>query len=366
MKDLLYDFCCSKDFETCLNILKERLKHQNQMDVYDSLYIPFVKTLSVEDNYEDIIIPELEYFIKLLSLSLIYKEELFPGKNQGDEFTDDNLDFISKSFDKQYTMKSFFITMYNINDFQYHENDDQIEYITFSRKRISCIYILLHNAGNLSFTTSIDMLLNEDFAKCFMSIKIYVTESGPHNGMFKNSSKFLIHDYGHYETVQYNFDFYDLSKLIKLRKELPMLSLQNRFLNIFAQSYIFETDYYKNKVHDIMYYYDEFSKNPFEFYDLYDHIYIIKYLLESYDLKLSSEELKIISNLNDNYLDLKKDLKKYDDLRYKDPFPSFDLSIEDQNKHFEHSHLMTVLYDKAKNDIETNSMEIYQILKQYI
>ena len=177
MLEELYKFCHSNNFETCLKTLKERLNHQNQMDVYDSLYIPFVKTLTNKDNYEDIIINGLEYFIKLLSFCLVYKEDLFPGKNQEGEFTNDDLDFIRDCINDKYTMKSFINTMYNITDILGNKKMDYIkEKIFFSSKRISCIYILLHNAGELSFTTSINMLLNEDFAKCFISAKIFITK----------------------------------------------------------------------------------------------------------------------------------------------------------------------------------------------
>ena len=39
MLEELNKFCVSNNFETCLKTLKTRLIHQNQMDIYDSLYI---------------------------------------------------------------------------------------------------------------------------------------------------------------------------------------------------------------------------------------------------------------------------------------------------------------------------------------
>ena len=39
MLEELYKFCHSNNFETCLKTLKERLNHQNQMDVYDYHFV---------------------------------------------------------------------------------------------------------------------------------------------------------------------------------------------------------------------------------------------------------------------------------------------------------------------------------------
>jgi len=381
----LNNFCLSKDFESCLKVLKDKLKHQSQINVYDSIYIPFVKTISKEEEYWNIIIPGLEYFIKLLSLSLIYKKELFPNNErvlENEDFTEDDLLFIKESFDKQYTMKTFFQKMNKLIDLSYHLYDKAID-IEFSNKRICCVYILLHNAGSLSFSTAVNMLIGQNFTKSFFTGKIYSDSSGPHGGYFETPSMFFDHDFDHYMTTILAFNNYDISKLIKLRNSLSTDCLQKRFLNLFSQCYIFETNRYRFSLeplgenynnYDIMKEYPTFYENPFEIYDPNDHIYVIKYLLESFDLKLTEEEMLITSTLNDNYIFLKRGLRQsiLNDsyLDEKTGEENMDFSYLDnfisQSEEIEDNKINGYYIDIINEMIIDNSMKIYNILKQYI
>ena len=403
----LNNFCISNDFENCLKVLKERLKHQSQMDVYDSLYIPFVKTLSKNEEYWNIIIPGLEYFIKLASLALIYKNELF---NEEVELSEEELMFISDSFNKQYTMRKFFGTISQIIDLPYKFLfvGENIYYnLEFSNERFCCIYFLLHNAGNLSFTTSVNMLLNNDFTKSFFAGKFISSKKGPHGGYFETPSNFIDHDYSHYLSTLESFNNYDISKLITLRNSLPNDSFQKRFINIFSQAYIFEESIFKpeydfNQITyemkkkppllekiNILDGYQEFLEDPFKNFDNFDHIYLIKYLIESYDInsKLSKNELNNIIRLNDNFLPLIKGLRQIvendQSLAMEEDadldFSYLDEIIRDYNLEYIHEKIetMNVKYSQdekinkyydviVKEYIQNNSVEIYQILKQYI
>ena len=402
----LNNFCLSNDFETCIEILKTKLKHQSQMDVYDSLYIPFVKTISKNEEYWNIIIPGLEYFIKLISLCLIYKNELF---NEEVELSEEDLSFISNSFNKQYTMRTFFGTISQIIDLPYkilfeEEQNDRLYNIRFSDKRICCIYFLLHNAGNLSFNTSVNMLLNDDFTKSFFVGKIISSNNGPHGGFFDTPSDSIDHDYDHYRTTVVAFNNYDISKLIDLRNSLPNDSLRKRFINIFSQAYIFEENRFRyeenlkeNTKMNILDEYQEYLENPFEYYDDFDIIHIIKYLIEAYDInsKLSKNELNYIIKLNDNFLPLIKGLKQtYNNeqqinIEEGDRFIDMNFSYlngyildYDYNEEYIHDEIeqqekmghkysddekINLYYlNIIKEYINKNSMEIYTIIKQYI
>ena len=390
-------FCLSKDFENCLKILKDRLKHQNQVDIYDSLYFPFVKTISKEEKYYNIIIPGLEYFIKLLSLSLIYKKHLFPTVDETFEFSEEDLLFIKYSMYKQYTMRTFFGTMSQILDLNYKylfyedmksTNLQRYNNIIFSHNRISCVYALLHNAGSLSFSTSANMLLNDNFGKAFLSFKLYNNKGGAHGGSFKNPSDFLDHDLGHYEMVIQSYDIFDFSKLIKFKKNLPNNCIQRHFLDVFAHTFIFEDNLPardKSNI-NILDFYQMFYENPFKSHDRYDHIYIIKYFLEAYDLneRMKKEEFNIVKHLNDNFILLIKSLKQYStnegsriynfDFSYLNHL--FLYNIEDiekfknTDKYYQTLDINNLMneyyYSNITRIIDENSMKIYNIIKRYI
>ena len=104
-------------------------------------------------------------------------------------------------------------------------------------------------------------------------LKSSLLKKGPHGGIFKNSADFFFHDIDHFIVTQGNFDFYDFSHLLEMRKNLPILSLQNRFLNLFAHTYIFEVEYYSDSS-NIMDSYNDFYKCPFNSYDLFDYMYL--------------------------------------------------------------------------------------------
>ena len=140
-----------------------------------------------------------------------------------------------------------------------------------------------------------------------------------------------------------------------MRKNLPILSLQNRFLNLFAHTYIFEVEYYSDSS-NIMDSYNDFYKCPFNSYDLFDYMYLCKYLLESYDLNLSQEELQMVNNLNDNYLILNKNLRQYTVYTIENANLKYDNEMDEIDE----------LYEKTSENIKINSMKIYNIIKQYI
>jgi len=56
---------------------------------------------------------------------------------------------------------------------------------------------------------------------------------------------------------------------------------------------------------------NDFYENPFKVYDTFDHMYVSKYLLNSFDLKLTSYELNILISLNDKFILLVKGLKQF-------------------------------------------------------
>ena len=199
-------------------------------------------------------------------------------------------------------------------------------------------------------------------------------------------------------------DYYDISKLIDLRNSLPNDSLRKRFINIFSQAYIFEENRFRyeenlkeNTKMNILDEYQEYLENPFEYYDDFDIIHIIKYLIEAYDInsKLSKNELNYIIKLNDNFLPLIKGLKQtYNNeqqinIEEGDRFIDMNFSYlngyildYDYNEEYIHDEIeqqekmghkysddekINLYYlNIIKEYINKNSMEIYTIIKQYI
>lgn len=376
----LYLFCEKDNLELCLSVLRNKLKKENQMSMYDNIYDIFIQDKIPEQFDENMTIKNLNQIVKLIVLSRIYKSQLYPKlaeeelislKEKTNEqirksYCDNEiLDFKRINFyieilnDTNYSFRKLIYTILKIfindrnevfNKLTYFE-----QYSNYPKNHFCFPYILIHNACNLGFESLSNMLFgNRKYTKLPLGLKLFCENTGPHSGIHNTPYRFFSHDLSHINHVLRNISISNMEIIFDFLKHLPKLTFERRVIDIYLISIYFENviEYIislkapKNNDYDI--------SNPFIHMHMFEEIifsfsdndvkHVFYYLFTSTDISkyvTNFEKLKIfiIEYKNRNIL-IDKLYKIYSYFKYKS-FSSIDMS---------NVHLFLEMEDYNEND----------------
>lgn len=331
----LFILCRSVDINQCIKELKIKLTKKSQIEEYDLIYNEFVKTCPLKDYTIHSVIPGLDRIVTLIVLCLYYRHLLFPNIYQEVQLNEEKLYWLLSLFDKEYSSFSFlFVVMqlselYNnevFNEEIYNSKKDILseeakqlavygspyfdvnfidvtDEMQFPTERYYFYYILLHKAGDSSFQSIVNFLVeDENITKIPLAFKFYITEGeGAHAGDYKDPQSFLSHEVEHMGCILQIIPFYDYSSIKKLLNLYTVGSIKYRIIIIYLYVYLFE-DHKGRDTNDISYDLENRIKNIIVKIDHRDSHYYFKYLMESTDIN--------DSNLIIDYIECKEKLQE--------------------------------------------------------
>lgn len=311
--DHLNLYCGEIEKDRCMDFLKQSLKKDSQVNYYNYIYDSFTANNSLEEHYDKIIIPGLDRVIKLLILSMIFRNVLFPNLNDNIDY-ESNDEIIGYLNQEYFSIEDFIHTCKMISLIFYKKEIFSIEkQPSFPKNRFCVPYILIHKAGNLSFESLSSMLFESSYSKIPISFKLFSDSNGPHDGRYKNQCDFFRHDLLHMNTTLINISRFK-NNITETLNSLNKGTFKRRVIEIFIIAKTFEntkdlsfTDL--DMFDDLL----DFINIVLKTFDIFDIPYVLKYLVDSYDLP--NKEIIVFNFMNfktnyDKFLYIPRDILK--------------------------------------------------------
>ena len=371
IQERLFYFCRSNNISECIIYLKQKLRKDNQIDMYDSIYNSFVNSLDGlnDERYNSFeIIDGLDIPIYMMIFCQVYRHLLFPLKFPHEtRLNDDLLKWLVNLFDKRYSTLSLILVSKQLINL-YHEvkfTKEEIEYVfnqasidkiypqnaildtlmvgspniymnydnkTLPKNRFCFFYIMMGNSSNLSFDSLNKLLFDDDrITKIPIGFKFYTDKKGPHGGNYKPFN-FFEHDEIHSTTITMNISHVNFQAIRDKLKSLVPNTLIYRIFVIFFHSSIFEElrqeiikydDEFLNKfclyvsvftysnVNILDDFEEKFVRIP-ENIDTADMRFVFEYLVNSYDVseKTDSELIIRYTNFKNRFSEVEDEFNK--------------------------------------------------------
>lgn len=346
----LFNFCDETSFAKCLECLRNKLTKNSQIDDYDYIYDSFIDENNMENFNSKTIIPGLESKVKLMIFCRIYDYALFPGKILQREISDYRMNQIVQLLDMQFSFDSFIsagtLVSNLYNDASFFEDENALP-----KNRLCFPYILIHKAGQLSFTSMNRLLFeNPNYTKIPLSLLILNSKNGPHKNIFSTSESFYYHDTEHLRIVLDNISKFDFEKIRRISKLYPKKTIKRSIIDIYIHTYVFERQYQipkyftKNSI-----YYEDENKNGIH-YDGNDEDDVDE---DDEDDEEVIENLDIFENFSEKFMDIHKIFEPNDAVYVF----KYLLSSEDLNKD-----LSEFLQDylAKKSMLDSNFSEVFE------
>lgn len=327
----LFSFCEISNLESCLIIIKNMLRKNNQIATYDSIYDRFIEDKTDKKLDPNVYIEGLDGMIKLMIFTQIYKNLLFPKTYSDSVLNDKDFKEITERDinmyveilidEEQYSFKKFILTsnkILNINC-ENEEDNEYYEYV-FGRKSSHfsfpdnwfCFpYILIHKACNLSFESLSDMLFgNPNYTRSPIGFKLFNDKIGPHGNSVLEATEFFKHDLQHSQFTALKAREYNMIDFYNTLQPLTKGCFEKRVLDILFICKIFETEKVFGNVCKDIYLFPITIKKT---YDINDIIHVYEYLFSASDIEM------YIDNIEDfkiKFLDYKAKFRKIQKLKY--------------------------------------------------